>query len=471
MKLPVHKSIFLAFVIAIDALIVFDAFAVAYLLRFRLQWAPFFCPPEPVDVYVKATVVVAYFWLILFKVAGLYDFSKTRSAIDTVHAIVKSVSFGTLIILSISYFYREFTFSRLVVVYAWGIATVLFCVFRIALLRLRGAIFTEGIGVRNALLVGSQQLAAFLADRIRSRPELGYRVVGALADATPAASLSCPALGSVDDIEEVIHRERVDRVLIAHPLIEHTQQLRVIATCEKLGVPLSLVPATFDLVVNYRDFEEVDGIPLVSVRERETRALYEMVKRLFDVTVAALSIVVFVPVALVIAWLVRREDGGPALFSQSRIGRDGVPFRMWKFRTMVHDAEERLSDLVRIEQLEEPVFKLDADPRVTRIGQFLRRSSLDELPQLFNVLRGDMSLVGPRPEEAKVVARYGVWEERRLKAKPGMTGLQQVTCRGSKSFRERMRWDVVYVRKRSFLLDLSILLKTVYVVATGRGAH
>jgi exopolysaccharide biosynthesis polyprenyl glycosylphosphotransferase len=320
-------------------------------------------------------------------------------------------------------------------------------------------------------LIGARSLAAFLVEKIDGRPELGYRVVGTLDDDPPVRSLATKVLGPVSDLKRVLGEQAVDRVFIAHPVLGHHQLLQVIHTCESMGVALSMVPATYDLLINHRDFEEIDGVPLVAVNEQEARRWYDLAKRAMDLALSAAGIVVLVPVWALVSLLNRLEDGGPAIFAQRRVGKDGRVFQMLKFRTMVVNAEALLPELVDLHGLSEPVFKLEADPRVTRVGRLLRRSSLDELPQLINVLRGDMSLVGPRPEEEQVVERYGVWERRRLKVKPGLTGLQQVECRGSVSFKERLRWDVLYLRKQSVLLDVWILLKTVYVVLVGRGAR
>jgi exopolysaccharide biosynthesis polyprenyl glycosylphosphotransferase len=458
-------------VAAVDCLIIFDAFSLAYLLRFEWQIAWSYSPPAPPQEYAKAMVVVAYFWLLLFKIHGLYDFSRTRSSIDTVHLILKAISFGTLIILSLSYFYREFSFSRLVCVYAWAIAFLLFAAFRLSLDRVRAELYREGGHVRRVLVIGGRSLAAFLAEKLRSAPELGYRLVGVLEDERPVAALEGKVLGPIGELERLIREEAIDRVFIANPVLGHLHLLRVIDVCERLDVRLSMVPPTYDLLVNYRDFEEIDGVPLVTINEQEVRRFYLLIKRGLDLALAAAGVVLLAPVWALAALLIRLEDGGPALFTQRRVGKDGRPFQMLKFRTMMVNAEALLPQLVDLDALSEPVFKLEADPRVTRVGRLLRRMSLDELPQLLNVLRGEMSLVGPRPEEESIVRRYGIWERRRLKVTPGITGLQQVECRGSPSLKERVRWDVIYLRKQSLLLDLWILLKTPWVVGTGRGAR
>ncbi len=469
----VPRSLVIAAMMAVDALIIFDAFAVAYLLRFRFYFLAYsYFQPAPVDEYLRAIVVVAYFWILLFFVFGLYDFDRHRSAVDTVSLVVKAVTFGTLIILSLTYFYREFSFSRLVCVYAWVISIVLFSAFRIAVGLFRADWYRSGKSRKRIALVGSRSLARFLVEKTASQPELGYSVVGVVDSEPPPSPMpECAYFGKIGDLDRIIVENELDGVFIAHPTLGHYDLLEVIHVCEQRGVSIRMVPATYDLLVNYSDLEEVDGLPLVKVNEQSYHGVQDVVKRCLDVTVSLTLLVVTLPFWILVAVAIRAQDGGPVFFRQTRVGKDGRTFRMWKFRTMVMNAETLLAGLVDVTALDEPVYKLSDDPRVTPVGRLLRRASLDELPQLINVLLGEMSLVGPRPEEESLVARYNVWQRRRLKALPGITGLQQVKCRGSVSLSERVRWDMLYVRKRSTLLDLWILASTVWVVLRGRGAR
>jgi lipopolysaccharide/colanic/teichoic acid biosynthesis glycosyltransferase len=210
------------------------------------------------------------------------------------------------------------------------------------------------------------------------------------------------------------------------------------------------------------------SLPTFTRREIDGVQLHEMVKRCMDVAGALLGIVISLPLWALIALAVKVSSRGPVFFTQERAGLEGRPFRMVKFRSMVVDAEERLSDIVNIENLAEPVYKLADDPRVTRVGRFLRRFGLDELPQLLNVLRGEMSLVGPRPEVVALVERYNAEQRRRLLVKPGITGWQQIHNRGMPDMGARLAYDVYYLRNRSALLDLWILMMTVFVIASGR---
>ena len=457
----------------VDALIIFDAFSIAYLLRFKFHlFAYTFLQPASVDEYLKAMVVVAYFWILLFYLFGLYDYTRHRAGIDTVHSVFKAVSFGTLIILSLTYFYREFSFSRLVCVYAWAISIILFVIFRLSINFFQSELYQRGKNIRTVAVVGSRTLARYLIEKVKMQPELGYRIVGVLDTVTPEESIpECEYLGNVQDLKQIISNHKIQGIFIAHPTLGHYNLLEVIHVCESKGITIRMIPPTYDLLINYRDLEEIDGVPLVKVNEQEYRQFDDLVKRGMDLTLSTVILLLSLPLWAIIAIWIKLEDGGSIFFGQIRTGKNGQPFQMWKFRTMIPDAEMLLKGLVDVTTLDEPVFKLEDDPRITRTGYFLRKTSLDELPQLINVILGHMSLVGPRPEDEKLVRLYNVWERRRLKALPGISGLQQVKCRGSDSLSERVKWDILYVRKRSLILDMWIILRTVWVVISGKGAR
>ncbi len=198
---------------------------------------------------------------------------------------------------------------------------------------------------------------------------------------------------------------------------------------------------------------------------------YSFIKRVADITGAVLGILLSLPLWIFIAILIKMTSKGPVFFIQTRAGQNGKPFKMYKFRSMVVDAEDRLNELIDIDNLEEPVFKIKNDPRVTLAGRFLRRTSLDELPQVINVLKGEMSLVGPRPEEVRIVEKYSAYQRLRLKAKPGISGYQQIMNRGEASFSKRLEYDLVYLEKQNVIMDLHILFMTVFVVFSGKGTH
>jgi exopolysaccharide biosynthesis polyprenyl glycosylphosphotransferase len=239
--------------------------------------------------------------------------------------------------------------------------------------------------------------------------------------------------------------------------------------CESKNIGLYSLPNNFHIAVDQKEVGTYAGIPIMLLRDAAVRPTYALVKRCMDIVVSSAVLLLGLPLWILIALLIKRHDGGPVFFIQTRAGLHGRPFPMVKFRSMSVDAEEKLGELVDLDGLEEPVFKIENDPRVTPIGRFLRRTSLDEMPQLLNVFKGEMSLVGPRPEETAVVERYTPWQRRRLKAVPGITGHQQIHNRGEPSLVKRVQHDLIYIKHQSLLLDLYILFKTVKVVLSGKG--
>ncbi|MFN0059671.1 MAG: sugar transferase [Planctomycetota bacterium] len=470
----------LVFLVLLDSLALFDAFALGYLCRFQWSstpswlpngWIGDFAPPAPGE-YLKAWGLTIYLVLLLFHAYGLYNRDRLREPIDSVPPVLRAGSAALLLMLASSYFYRGFSYSRLAVLYSCGFALLLVGLFRATFESYRKNLKRCAASTLPIVLVGSRDIPQFLAQRIEEDPCHGYRIVGIVDDVeiTSDNFLGLPR-GRFEDLPALIDRTGAREVLIGHPAVGHHQLLQLIEACEARDVCIRMVPATYDLLIDLSDLAEVGGIPLVMVNERRHRPLYGAAKRVLDVVGALALLSIAVPILVIAAICIRLDSRGPACFRQNRVGRDGKTFRIWKLRTMVVDAEAQLKGLVDLDGLAEPVFKLERDPRVTRVGRWLRRTSIDELPQLLNVLRGEMSLVGPRPEESQIVARYDVWERRRLKLKPGLTGLQQIHCRGSNSLKQRVRWDILYLRKQSLLLDLWILLRTVVAVVHGRGAR
>lgn len=457
--------------VIVDALALFDACALGYLCRF--EWGlllPALDLRAPLDEYLKAWGLAVYLQILLFHAYGLYDRQRVRDPLDSLRPLLQAAAYALVLLLAVSYFYRGFSYSRVAVMYSAGFAVLLLGSFRMAWEAYRNHQRTRGVGVTPAILVGSRHLPQALAQRIAETPGYGYRIVGVV-DTAVVDPVSFPGLptGSLNDLAGLIESTRAREVLIGHPALTLHQLLELIEACEVRSLPIRMVPATYDLLIDANDFREVGGIPLVTVNERRPRVAYRVAKRAMDVVVSAVALAVLSPVLLGVALFVRSTSPGPAIFRQCRVGRDGRTFWLYKFRTMVHGAEELLPGLVDLEALVEPVFKIENDPRVTPLGKVLRRFSIDEVPQLWNVLKGDMSLVGPRPEESAVVARYDVWQRRRLKLTPGLTGLQQIHCRGTRSLQQRLRWDILYLRKESILLDLWILFRTIRVVWRGEG--
>lgn len=462
------------------------AFWGAYVARFELRWLELIpaATPAPTD-YVRALAVAVGVIFLVLHARGLYSDLPPRG-FDVFERTVTAATIALVVLLGMSFFYREFSYSRSVSLLAWAALVALLPLPRLSLLLLRRRAYAQGRRLRPALIVGTSSASLALFDRLVGHRDYGLAVRGLLALDGPAAGdegdppnadrpdgdpePSGRVVGHADALEEIAARLGVRELLIPD-VLERLALLELLERCERIGVEPRIVPNVFDLFIVPGDLSELHGVPFVSVREQRFERLSLALKRLFDATVASVLLLVATPLLALLVLLIRRESSGPAFFAQRRVGQNGRIFWMWKLRSMVEDAHERLADVVDLDALDQPVFKLDADPRVTGVGRWLRRWSLDELPQLWNVVRGDMSLVGPRPEVENVVARYDAHHRRRLKAKPGLTGLQQIVARASTDLDERVRLDVYYIRRRTFLYDLWLLLRTPWAVVRGKGAR
>jgi exopolysaccharide biosynthesis polyprenyl glycosylphosphotransferase len=330
------------------------------------------------------------------------------------------------------------------------------------------------VPAERGVVIGEGQLADALARKLALEPGHHLALVASVVPGGPEDTADgAPAdggLGPLPELADTLRRERAERVVLAMADLDETTLARVVATCRKLGVKLSVAPPLRAMLGTAVTLSHLAELPLIEFKTWDPSRSTAFLKRSFDVTLSAASLLVLAPLLALIALLIRLDSPGPALFRQRRAGERGVPFEVLKFRTMVKDAEERLEEVVRLDELPEPSFKLRSDPRVTRVGRFLRRTSVDELPQLINVLRGEMSLVGPRPEQLRLVERYGPEIRFRLEMRPGITGPMQVHGRSELTFQEWVAVEREYMENYSLQKDVKILLATPLAVLRRKGA-
>jgi len=328
---------------------------------------------------------------------------------------------------------------------------------------------------QRTVIVGSGLVAERLAERLERHTEFGLEAIGLVDDDVHRVSdeLRLPKLGSLSDLDRVIDDQAVDRVIIAFSRASHQELLSCIRVCRNHRVAVDMVPRLFELVDGGQAVNQIGGLPLLSIGAPPLTQASRIAKRVLDFAVAALILICLSPVLLLVAIAIKLDSRGPVFFRQVRAGRGGTEFKLFKFRSMYRDAEERKRLYESANEADDGVmFKIKKDPRITRIGKLLRRSSLDEIPQLINVLLGEMSLVGPRPlilSESKHAAQ--TWHARRLDLRPGITGLWQVSGRSDLPFQEMVRFDYQYVSGWSIARDVEILLATIPVVLSGRGAY
>ncbi len=464
-----------AVTIALDVLLANVSLLIAYWVRYELQWFREVEPPfrVPFASYLPSAALLTIILLVVYVLEGLYSFNRGRSWLDEVVMLVKGTVTAIAALIIISLFYRPTLQSRLIYAYDLVIIVILLGAARLLMRHVMDRLRRRGVGVDRVLVVGAGESGRVVMRNIVARPELGYQLVGFVDDAPEKAHADLgriKALGTTAQIPEIIQRQGVDEVIITLPWMSHRKMLNICEQCKRERVVARIVPDLFQLRLSEVDIDDLDGVPLIGVKETSISGWNRAIKRALDLVVSALGLTLLSPFLLLIAIIVRLDSPGPALFKQTRVGRQGALFTVFKFRTMRQGAEADKAALLPLNESTGPLFKMRNDPRRTRLGKWLRRSSLDELPQLYNVLRGEMSLVGPRPATPDEVAQYNAWHMKRLEAAPGMAGLSQVSGRSELTFEEIVLLDLYYIENWSLLLDFKILLRVIPSVLLGRGA-
>ncbi len=449
-----------------DLVLIAASWVIAYYLRFALGPIPVYRGVPPLLPYLYLLGPIVMVWAVAFRAFDLYRPRRLGSHLSEWVDVAKASTLGSLVLVAImTFFFRQIEYSRLVIVYFWvlSIVTVSFsrAVFREVLRVAR----RRGYNLRYALIVGSGELAETVIDRVRLRPDVGIHVLGVVGDDKEGLGSQTKWLGGYADLRSVLDAQPVDHVILALP---HEDVGRLPMLLGKIGddpVTIHVVPDIIRFASLRGGVEEFEGVPFIHLRESPLYGWNRVLKRGFDLVGGGLALLLAAPLMAVIALGIRLTSRGPVLYGQDRMGLDGQRFRMLKFRTMPVDAEVRTG----------PVWARPDDPRRTGLGVFLRRLSLDELPQLFNVLRGQMSLVGPRPERPVFVEEFrrkipGYMLRHKVKA--GITGWAQVNgWRGNTSLERRIEYDLYYIERWSLGFDLKILWLTLLRVFRGQNAY
>ncbi|WP_294084413.1 undecaprenyl-phosphate glucose phosphotransferase [Sphaerobacter sp.] len=465
-----------------DAALVLLAFALAYALRYRLELGGDVLPgfTQPFDFFLGKALLLVVVSVIIFHLRGLYRLPRWTSFLDEAQTVVSGSTTAMAIVILYSFLQRFYP-SRLIFIYAWLLMIALLLTKRLMTRVGRQLLWRRGIGVDRVLVVGAGRAGQRLLQYIYNQPQLGYRVAG-LADDVPLDDdwgiaterrVERPQyLGRLADIGEIVDRHEIDEVMIALPPTEHNAVAQVIATCRERGIPFMFVPDLFEMALDRVRINEVAGLALIEVKDARISGWNYAIKRAMDVVIATTVLTLAAPLMLLIAIAIKLDSPGPILFGQERVGKNGRRFTLYKFRSMCKDAEEKKKELLAAASPKDGLlFKLKDDPRVTRVGRILRRTSLDELPQFFNVLIGEMSVVGPRPQVPSEVAAYEDWHYQRLMVTPGLTGLWQVNGRSNLTFDEMVKLDLYYAEHWSPWLDIKLILRTIPAVLLGRGAY
>lgn len=422
-------------------------------------------------VPLPAYGIVLLIWGIVFLLLSVYDPERRLRAVDELQLVTLAVIVSTLVFAGALYFsFRQI--SRLQILIFASLDLVLLIGFHLTL-RLASR-WPSLYGIEHqcrVLVVGAGSVGRNVAGMIQEYAWTGLQMAGFLDDDPQAGSSSWPVLGSVDEAAQVVREYGIQEVVVALPLRAHHKLANLVTLLQDMAVNVRVVPDFYDLVFLRSRVENFGGMPLITLREPALDPFQRTIKRAFDLLVGGLLLLLSLPLIAVLALVIKLDSGGPILFRQQRVGEGGRLFDMLKFRSMVQDAEAQQGSIVTYTPDGHVIHKQPDDPRVTHFGRFLRRTSLDELPQLINVLKGDMSLVGPRPELPWLVERYEPWQRKRFEVPQGMTGWWQVNGRSDKPMHLYIEEDLYYIKHYSLMLDVQILWKTLWAVLKRRGAY
>ena len=454
------------------------ALVLAYALCFVVAELVGPLPAVSAPPWILALIAAAAgpFWIAVFAAYGLYENDNrliSVASFDEVPRIFHAMLAGSLVFLVLSqglrYIGGWWVYSAVEAALFLGAALILIPLVRASI---RNWAFPRYLRPRRTLIVGTGEEARLVHRKLQAHPEFGFEVVGFLDGEGDTHGVPGPILGSRADIASVVDELAVDRILLASSIAGHQEMLDLIRTVRRPDVQVTIVPRYFEIFTSHASLDDIEGMPVVTLPPMRLGRSARALKRSVDVGVSSLALLVVAPLLALIAVAIRLDSSGPALYRQPRRGKGGSTFEILKFRTMEVGSEARRTDVLHMNDVDGPLFKIKGrDPRVTRVGEALRRTSLDELPQLWNVVRGDMSLVGPRPFVLYEADQITGWAARRLDMTPGITGLWQVLGRNDIPFEEMVKLDYLYVTNWSLWWDIKILFQTIPVVLGRRGAY
>lgn len=445
---------FTVILIPVDILMIFLAFILAYKFRFYFEIVPasYF---EPFNEYIRSFFILVPVWVLIFALNGLYAITERRTSMNELGKIIVASTATTAVVIAWIFLTRTFFFSRLIIAFAWILIIITVFLGRILVGFIKRFLYRYGIGVHRVIILGQNSFTKPIIQDIKGNRGLGYKVVKVI------------DREGINKLETIVANSPCDEIMIADSSLAEGETEKVLEFCRLHQVGFKMTPNLFLVRSSHVSIQTLAGVPIMEYKRTPLDGWGKIIKRFADVLGAVILIILTSPLMLISALLIKLTSKGPIIFRQYRVGLDRN-FVFYKFRTMYEDASDEHSKLMKKYGVN---FKLKKDPRVTKVGGFLRRTSLDELPQFFNVLKGEMSLIGPRPPMPEEVAKYNNWQKKRLGIKPGITGLWQVSGRSELSFEEWVKLDSYYIENWSLWLDFQIFLKTIWVVLRGFGAY
>ena len=456
----------------LDIVIILVSFYGAYYFRFRLTPLNIFALPIHFHVFFATYLVT---WICLSSRFKLYTSKRLTSFTYEACDVTRTTALCLAIAIIPAFFIREFPLSRLFLMYLWPLQTGALILFRFAVRQALKYIRRQGYNYRQILIVGRNDRAATIAKQIEDTPEFGLRILGFIDapdnDNEGGSPHDFNLIGNLEDLERILREQVVDEVFVTLPIKSFYSDIeKTVSLCEQVGVEIKIPTDLFRLKLAKSIISNYNGVQVIDFYTSPKMNWQLMVKRLIDVIASSIFLLFISPLFAIASVLIKATSKGPIFFRQQRVGYNGRLFNCLKFRTMIENAEALQTDLMALNEMDGPVFKIKNDPRITKVGRFLRKTSFDELPQLINVLMGDMSLVGPRPPVPGEVTQYDLTTRRRLSMRPGITCIWQVSGRNAIPFEKWMELDRQYIDQWSLWLDFKIIAKTIPAVLRGSGA-
>lgn len=427
----------------------------------------------PFGDYFQILLLIALAWLVIFALAGLYSIKGSRRLTAEVYRVILACSTGLMLIVIMIFIFRELFSSRFIVLAGWLLAIIYISLARIIIRSIQRTLLNYGIGVHKVVLVGNSNTTDVLIHEFSSRKNLGYEIVKRLKNFS---------LESEQEMSEYLKSKEVDEIVQSDPNLSKAEVLRLFDFADENHITFKYAADLLGTKVLKTEVAEIAGIPVVEVKETPLDGWGRILKRIFDIILSLFFIIIFSPIFIMAAIIIKLDSRGPVIYKNERVLKNGT-FKLFKFRSMIYQycvgddygndqALELEKKLIEEKSIKAgPVYKIADDPRLTGAGKFIRRWSIDELPQFFNVLQGDMSLVGPRPHQPREVAKYEHHHKKVLSIKPGLTGLAQISGRSDLGFEDEVKLDSYYIENWSILLDLSILFRTPLAIISGRKAE
>ncbi len=480
-----QRAWIVAALVLIDTLALFATFEIVFYLRFEIFGFLYVPEGSPLGFYSTLVFLIIPFWLVLFGGLRLYDLRVLHGGISEYRRITKACTFAIMLLLGLSFFLDEkLIISRAWLLMVWVMSIAVLSTTRFAVRRVSYKLRAKGVGLTRVLIVGANDESCQVYQQLmEGRNSPGMQIIGFVGERRSKNRHAQPTLrdnkvvwpghwlGLVSEVRRVAEENQIDEVIIASTALSGDELLEVVRQLTTSNVEIRISPSLYQILTTGLEVQEINGLPFVTVSKVRITGGNAVMKRALDIAGAVGILTLFSPILLALLLMVKRDSAGPAIYRRRVIGQGGKTFDAFKFRTMRTDGDAILAaNPELLEELQE-TGKLKNDPRITKLGQFLRKTSIDELPQLFNVVRGEMSLVGPRMITYQEMIKFGRWQSNLVTVKPGLTGLWQVSGRSDLAYEDRVRLDMSYIRNYSLWKDLQILFQTIPAVLQSRGAY